>query len=147
MNYVRPILKTIMHSSRMPVPPALYHTGASLSRGLFVQGGFCPGALCLGVGVSVQGGLCPGGSLSGDPPPRKRPSEGPETETLSGRNMGPETETPQKEHGTRDRDPLEGIWDQAARQKWHHTETPLWTDKRFWKHYLAPKLRLRAVKS
>ena len=34
------------------VPPALYRTGGSLSRGLF-QGGLCPG------------GLCPGGSLSG----------------------------------------------------------------------------------
>ena len=25
------------------------------------------------------------------------------------------TETPQKEHGTRNRDPLEGTWDQAAK--------------------------------
>ena len=46
------------------------------------------GGLCLG-------GLCTGESLLGSPP----------------------TENPCKEHGTRDRDPPEGIWDQAARQE------------------------------
>ena len=42
-----------------------------------------------------------GGSLSGTP--------------LGRRNMGPETETPWREHGTRDRDPLEGTWEQTGR--------------------------------
>ena len=87
------------------IPPALYHTGGLYPGGSLSRDGLCPGALCLGIGVSVHGG----------PPPGKRPSEGPETETPSGRNMGPETETPRrnmgpetetlwKEHGTRQRD-------------------------------------------
>ena len=60
------------------------YPGGSLSRD-----GLCPEALCLGMGVSVHGG----------PPPGKRPPEGPETETPSGRNMGPETETPRRNMG------------------------------------------------
>ena len=32
-------------------------------------------------------------------------------------NRPPWTEIPQKEHGTRDKDPLEGTWDQAASQE------------------------------
>ena len=31
--------------------------------------------------------------------------------------MGPGTENPWKEHGTRDRDPMEGTWDQTARKE------------------------------
>ena len=31
------------------------------------------------------------------------------------RNMGPDTETHSKEHGTRHRDPLKGTWDQTQR--------------------------------
>ena len=38
----------------------------------------------------------------------------PQTETPRW-NIGPETETPWKEHGTRDRDPLEATWDQRQR--------------------------------
>ena len=32
------------------------------------------------------------------------------------RNMGPDTETHSKEHGTRHRDPLKGTWDESSRQ-------------------------------
>ena len=60
---------------------------------------------------------------------------GPGTET-SRRNMGPGAETPQKEHGTRQPD-----------RKWHHTETPLWTEWHTLLNILPyPKLRLWAVK-
>ena len=54
----------------------------------------------------------------------------------------------QKEHGTRDRTPLEGTWYQAARQevKSYREPLPLWTE---WqtrvKTLPCPKLRLRAV--
>ena len=40
-----------------------FHRWGSLSRGVSVQWGLCPGGLCLGglcLGVSLQGGLCPG---------------------------------------------------------------------------------------
>ena len=41
----------------------------------------------------------------------------PWTENPPRKNMRPGTETPWKEHGARDRGPLEGTWDQAARQE------------------------------
>ena len=41
-----------------------------------------------------------------------------------------QTETCWKEHGTRDRDPLEGTWDQAARQgvTSYKDPFPMWTE-------------------
>ena len=48
--------------------------------------------------------------------PRQRPSElRPQRQTPPDRH--PQTDIPQKEHGTRDRDTSKGIWDQAARQE------------------------------
>ena len=53
----------------------------------------------------------------------------------------PWAETPQEEHGTRDTDPLEGTWDQAARQE-VTSETPMWTDRQTpVKTLPCPKLR------
>ena len=51
----------------------------------------------VGRSLSMGGGLCPGEGVSVRETPR--------------RNMGPATETPQKEHGTRDRPPGR-TWDQ-----------------------------------
>ena len=76
-------------------------------------------------GVSVVGGS-----------PWQRP---PWTETLPGQRPPGQshswTETPWKEHGTRDRDPLEGtweegIWDQATKQEMASYRGPshLWTE-------------------
>ena len=90
-----------MHSSRM-------RTFRSLPYGeeVSVQGGSLSGeeGLCLG-GVSVELGLCPGGLCLGISVGRVSVRETP-GQRSPGKNMGPETETPQKEHGTRDRDPL-----------------------------------------
>ena len=85
-----------MHSNRIRTARSLsFGGGGSLSR----RGGLCPGGFSVqrGEGVSVQGRCLSRGSVS-----------------VNGRNMGPETETPWKEHGTRQSD-----------RKGHHTETPL----------------------
>ena len=58
---------------------------------------------CLPPALHHTGGLCPGGLP--DSPPGQTP---PPTN---------QDRVPPKEHGTRDRDPLEGTWDQAARQE------------------------------
>ena len=77
--------------------PTLYHTGVSV-KGVSGEG------WGVYLGVSVQGGLCPGGLCPG----------------ISFR-----TETFQKEHATRDRDPPEGTWDRAARQEVTSYRNPL----------------------
>ena len=59
---------------------------------------------CIPVGCALPAVHC----MIGSPPPGQR---------LPGRNMGPETETPQKEHGT-------GLPD----RKWHHPGSSLWTE-------------------
>ena len=59
-------------------------------------------------------GLCLGVSLTEIPLDRDTPR----------RNMGPETETPWKEHGTRDRDPLEGTWDQRQKGVTYRDPSP-----------------------
>ena len=95
--------------------------------------------LCTARTLLYQGGICQGGSLSGRPlaPGQGHPTGrnmGPETETPR-RNMGPEPETPQKEHGTR-----------QPHRKLHHTAIPSvdrLTD--MCKTLPCPKLCLRAV--
>ena len=51
-----------------------------------------------------------------DPPPDRDPLD----------RYPPRTESPWKEHGTRQPD-----------RKWHHTENPPWTDKHLWNYYLT----------
>ena len=96
--------------------------GGSLSGRVSVWEGLCPGEGSLsreGVsvqekGVSVQrrglcpgeGGLCPEGSLSGGSLSGGLCPGGLCQVDRRGRNMGPETETPQREHETRDIEPL-----------------------------------------
>ena len=48
-----------------------------------------------------------------------------QTQRPTQRNMGPDTETRSKEHGTRHRDPLKGTWNQTeTRSKEHGTRHP-----------------------
>ena len=108
------------------VPPALYRTGRSLSRE-----GLCLRDLRLG-------GLCRGwGSLS-----RGSPSRGVSVQggSLSGRHLP-------NEHGTKDRDPLEGKWDLAARQEVTSYKDFLpanrMSETHLGKHYLAPNFVCR----
>ena len=95
---------TRIHSSRMHRTYSLPYRGGlcpgcvsvhrvSVSKGCLCPGGLCPGwSLSRGSlswvvsvqGLSVLGGLC--------------------LADISGMNMGPETETPWKEHGTRELD-------------------------------------------
>ena len=66
-----------------------------------------------------MGGLCPA-------PPRQRPDRrntGPETDSLE--RTWDQRQTPWKEHGTRDRDPPEGTWDQAVRHEVTSYRDPL----------------------
>ena len=88
----------------------------------------CPKKECIPVGCVPTALYRTGGSLS-----RRLGSLS--RGCLSGRVSV--RETLWKEHGTRERDPLEGTWDQRKRppwkehgtrqpdRKWHHTETPL----------------------
>ena len=56
--------------------------------------------------------------------------------------VSPRQRDPPGRRPTSDRDPLiEPPWTESPRtdRKWHHTETPLWTDKYFWKTLPYPK--------
>ena len=74
----------------------------------------------------------------GDPLTETPWTETPWTET-------PQTETPWKEHGTRDRGPLEGTWDQAAIHEVTSYRDPPMNRQTGVKTVPCPKLRLPAV--
>ena len=123
--------------------PALYRTG---------KGGLCPGGLCLG-GHCPEGHLCPEGSLYMGSLSRGGLCPGGICHCICLWTETPWRETSQKEHGTRDKDPLEGTWDerhrppggtrdQAARQE----VTPPPVDRQMLPKALpCPKFRFRAV--
>ena len=164
------VLKTRMHSSRMRPPPALYHTGGSLSRGVFVQGW----SLSRG-SLSGDGSLCPWRPPHPERDPRKdqkqrpplegtwdqrqRPPEGTwdQRQRPPGKNMGPGSETEVTSYRTPP-PPPEGTWDQRQRPPGRNlgpgSETevtsyrnPLVDRQTLLKTLPCTKLRLRAVKS
>ena len=78
---------------------------------------------------SLYRGLCSGGFPHRDPPGQRPP-----------RHRPPCIETPHTQI-LLDRDPLEGIWDQAARQEviaYRDRPVDRMTDARLWKYDLAP---------